>query len=275
MSINLSKSTVLITGASSGFGAEFARQLAPFCDTLILTARRKERLINLEKIIKKINNDCKVEFVCADLAKVNGPYKVIEFLKDNRLVPNILINNAGIGDIGLFEDSSIGRIEDLISVNITSLCKLTRLLLPAMKEINSCGILNVSSVASLFPIPGFSIYAASKSFVTSFSESLRIELKPCQINVTALCPGPVKTEFLDTAKRLNFSHDVKHLSDTKILKTTSSRVVIDGINGLLKNKARVYPGKNVNYLSKLVELVPPDLIRPFAGLSLKRFRKKD
>src|SRR6202034_803008 len=116
---------------------------------------------------------------------------------------SLLVNNAGVGDHGLFERSDWPRVKAMIDVNIESLTRLTHALLPDLVRAGRGAILNVSSIASLLPIPKMAVYAATKAYVTSFSEALRAELRGTGVSVTAVCPGPVDTEFFAVAERAN------------------------------------------------------------------------
>src|SRR5205807_10160546 len=127
--------------------------------------------------------------------------ELIAWLDQNKIDIDILINNAGLGDYGSFATSDPERNDRIIQVNIAALTKLTRALLPQMIARKRGAILNVSSSAGFLPIPGMNVYAASKAYVNSFSEALRAEVRDAGVTVTALCPGPVHTEFGDAAKR--------------------------------------------------------------------------
>ncbi|MGC3988729.1 MAG: SDR family oxidoreductase [Chthoniobacteraceae bacterium] len=193
--------TALVTGASSGLGTEFARQLAPYAGRLILTARRVERLESLKQELEAENPDLQVFIYGADLADEHKVSEFVQWLKDAGLRINFLVNNAGRGDYGPFIDSQWEDVRQMLEVNIKSLTKLTHALLPMLREYPVAAILNVSSIASLLPLPDTAVYAASKAYVTSFSEALRAELRGTGVSVTALCPGPVKTEFGAVAMR--------------------------------------------------------------------------
>ena len=117
------------------------------------------------------------------------------------LVPDLLVNNAGLGDYGEFAAADWERVEAMLRVNIRALTRLCHAVVPAMRELGGGSIINVSSLASIVPMPDFAVYAATKAYVTSFSEALRLEVETHGIRVLALCPGPVPTEFGDVARR--------------------------------------------------------------------------
>ena len=193
--------TALITGASSGLGAEFARQLAPDVHALVLVARRLERLDGLKRELESAHKNLTIYIYGADLGIEDQRVAFVEWLASQNLKVHFLINNAGLGDQGTFDSSDWNRIRAMLEVNISALTHLTHLLLPSMTLSGRAAILNVSSVAGFLPLPSIAVYAATKAYVTSLSEALAIELRPKGITVTALCPGPVATEFNYVARR--------------------------------------------------------------------------
>lgn len=251
----LANSVVLITGASSGLGAEFARQLAPQAKTLILVARRKERLEALREELARPGLTILVYPVnLADAAATNS---FLQELASGEQRVTLLINNAGLGDHGLFESSDWSRIELMLNVNIVALTQLTRALLPELIEARGA-VLNVSSVASLLPLPKLGVYAATKAYVTSFSEALRAELRGTGVSVTALCPGPVTTEFFDSAQRPGVPDPAPAPT---ILKVSAAQVVQTGLAAVMRDRARVIPGWFTSIAMTLVSKVPMFLLR--------------
>lgn len=229
-------SVVLITGASSGLGAEFARQLAPQAKTLILVARRMERLERLREEL--IRPGLTIRLYTVDLADAAATGRFLEELAGCGERVTLLINNAGLGDHGLFETADWPRVERMLNVNVVALTRLTRALLPDLIQARGA-VLNVSSVASLLPLPRVGVYAATKAYVTSFSEALRAELRGTGVSVTALCPGPVTTEFSDVAHRPGSTEPSPSLA---ILKVSARQVVATGLKAVLRDRARVIPG---------------------------------
>ncbi len=199
--------TALITGASSGLGEEFAVQLADLgLSHVVLTARRADRLEKLRLCLVAAAPRMRVETIVADLAVESEATRLLEAFGTGAMAgfsPDILINNAGLGDLGTFETSDPARIEAMMAVNMVALTRITRWALPGMIQ-RRCGwICNVGSTAGLIPLPSFAVYAATKAYVNSFSEALRVELRGSGVNVLALCPGPVETEFGEVASRRN------------------------------------------------------------------------
>ena len=193
------KNIGIITGASSGMGAEFARQLAVtnLCDQIWIIARREDKLQALKDEIK---NFSQVEIIplVLDLTGTKGAEGLREYLsKQSDFEIKILVNNAGFGSYGPFEETPVEREMQMIDLNCTSLTGICGYALPYMKK--GSIIINTSSLAAFMPLGNFAVYAASKAYVLSFSLALAAELKPQGISVTALCPGSVSTEFANVA----------------------------------------------------------------------------
>src|SRR5262245_30878299 len=186
---------VLITGASSGIGRELARLLAPRAHTLVLVARSVERLAELSSELEKVRPELQVVVDKCDLSVVGAEAAMLE-----RVLPkvgriDVLVNNAGVGDMSLFDMSDPKRVIDMIHLNVTSQVALTRALVGPMVERGSGGILNISSGFGLSFLPGFAAYIGTKHFTTGFTEALRSDLAGTGVVVTQVCPGPVATEF--------------------------------------------------------------------------------
>ncbi len=250
--------SVLITGASAGIGEEFARQLVYRCRQMILVARREDRLRDLAADLKHLNPELDVLFFVVDLTDPTQRVSFINTLVTNGASPDLLINNAGMGDYGKFAESEWSKLEKMLQLNISALTHLTHALLPRMRENQSGSIINVSSLASILPIPAFAVYAASKAYVTSFSEALRLELKQDNIKVMALCPGPVHTEFGSVAMR---SDDDNKLPGRELFYVDKSTVVSSALRGLERGNARVYPGWKVALAAAGISILPIAVIR--------------
>ncbi|MBV8377210.1 MAG: SDR family oxidoreductase [Verrucomicrobia bacterium] len=251
--------TVLITGASAGIGREFARQLAPAVNTMILVARRNDRLEALELELRIINPHLEVFSRQLDLRDHAALERFCNWLDESGLSVDLLINNAGLGDRGAFIDSEWERILAMLRVNIETLTYLTYRILPSMRKAGFGAILNVSSVASLLPVPHLAVYAATKAYVTSFSEALRAELRNANISVTTLCPGPVPTEFDAVARR-----DPETNTSTaarEVFSVSVQEVVRRALNAVARDKARVIPGTLVHLSMTIVAFIPMYLKR--------------
>jgi short-subunit dehydrogenase len=189
-----SGSTALVTGASSGLGAEFARELARRHANLVLTARSREKLEILAADLARVNG-VSVQVIVQDLAQPSGALSLAKELKARGVAVDHLINNAGFGSAGRFESMDVEREASMVRVNCESIVVLSRALLRGMLDRKRGGILNVASTAGHQPTPFMSTYGASKAFVLSFTLALAEELRGTGVHALALCPGPVPTGF--------------------------------------------------------------------------------
>ncbi|MGH7836353.1 MAG: SDR family NAD(P)-dependent oxidoreductase, partial [Candidatus Binataceae bacterium] len=191
--------TALITGASSGLGEQFAYALARQRHDLVLVARRGDRLEQVAARAKELGA-ARVEIKAMDLGRRETPQAICDQLKHDQIEIHYLVNNAGFGTSGRFNQLALERELEEIDLNVTALVNLTHLLLPAMIARHGGTIINVASTAAFQPVPYMTTYAATKAFVLSFTEGLAGELAGSGIRVMALCPGPVKTEFQAVAR---------------------------------------------------------------------------
>ena len=238
--------TALITGASSGIGKELAIIHAKNGGNLVIVARREKSLLNLKYSLQD-EYGVDVEVIVQDLQVDNASQLVFDQIASNNITIDYLINNAGFGDNQLFKQSDPSRNRMMMQLNMNALTELTHLFVSYWIENKICGkIMNVASTAAFQAVPYFALYAATKAFVLSFSEGLSMELKNDNITVTALCPGPTKTEF---AANSNMDED---LADHKMLPTAEDvarfgyKKMIRGqsvaVHGIL-NKAGTTSGK--------------------------------
>ena len=249
--------TALITGASAGIGEEFARQLAGRVDTMILVARRADRLEQLRDELVGRNPQLKVHVRAADLAEASQVQELADWIERENVAVDLLINNAGVGDRGSFATSKPERVSAMLDVNVVALTMLTRALLPGMRQRRRGAVLNVSSCASFLPMPGFAVYAATKAYVTSFSDALGGELRGSGVSVTALCPGPVHTEFDTVALR----PDEPAQKAPEFTYVSAEEVVRAAIEGLEHDRARVIPGLVMKIAMTVVRVMPMPLMR--------------
>ena len=262
--------TALVTGASSGLGEEFARQLARRCARLVLVARRRELIERLAGELHAADPRLEVVAVGADLRDPGQRLGLIEGLLVRGLVPELLVNNAGVGDYGEFASADWGRVESMLRLNIEALTHLTHALLPGMLQAGRGAILNVSSLAALVPMPDMAVYAASKAYVSSFTEALRIELRGHRIPVLAVCPGPVHTNFGQAAAR---RPDAAAKPWTPgWFRVPRQRVVARALAALDRNRARTFPGLKVAATAALIGLLPMAAIRTIMALRPQRCR---
>jgi short-subunit dehydrogenase len=224
----VARGVTLITGASAGLGAEFARQCRRRGDELVLVARRRDRL---EALAAELGS-CHV--IAADLASPDSAAKLLAEVAALGLEIDTLINNAGFGAAGTFVEAPPERLLEMIDLNVRSLTELCRLVLPGMLERRRGAILNVASTAAFQAGPYSAVYYATKAYVLSFSEALYEESKGKGVHVTALCPGPTATEFFEVAGS----------PDGRLAKmaTDPKAVVAAGLAGLARNKPIVVAG---------------------------------
>ncbi|MEO3945885.1 SDR family oxidoreductase [Gorillibacterium sp. CAU 1737] len=188
--------TAVITGATSGLGLEFVKLLAQDGYSLVLVGRSEEKL----KAVRENGYAVDIQTIAQDLSLPGAARRVADELERMGIVPDILINNAGFGLMGVFDELSLEEQRQMIQVNIGALTELTYLLLPGMKGHRNGRILNVASIAAYLPGPYMAVYYASKAYVLSFSEALDEELLGTGVRVTAVCPGPTRTNFESTAQ---------------------------------------------------------------------------
>jgi short-subunit dehydrogenase len=237
----------LITGGSSGIGLELARQAAADGSDLILVSRDEPLL---KAAAEELGRHVRVDTICSDLSQpgaAEGVYRQV--MAGGRLV-GALINCAGFGDYGPFAASNLSKQEQMIAVNVTALTALTRLFLPTMLERDSGHILNVASVTGFLPGPLMSVYFATKHYVLAFSESLIEELRGSGVRVTVLCPPPVKTGFVQTARIASGNY----MATTR---TTPAEVGRYGYRMMKQGKAiAVYSVRYRFLTSILVRIIP-------------------
>jgi uncharacterized protein len=245
--------TALITGASGGIGAEFAKILAEDKDNLILVARSKNKLDELKKELEDKFN-ISVFTIVKDLSHPGAAKEVYDELKEKGISIDYLINNAGFGDFGLFAESDWNKQEQMINLNVIALAHFTRLFLPDMICRRSGKILNVASTASFQPGPTMSVYFATKAFVLSFSQAIDNEVREFGITVTALCPGSTKTGFHSVAATEGRTPPERN-------NIPSAREVAEfGYRAMMKGKAVAIHGFKNSLLANSVRFGPRSLV---------------
>ena len=255
-------SCALITGASSGLGEEFALQLAPHAEHLVLVARREALMMDLGARIRSEFPHVGISVFALDLTLPEDREVLVTAMNERGLVPDLLVNNAGLGDYGEFATAEWPRLEAMLKLNVGALTHLTHALLPQMIRTGRGAVINVSSLASLLPIPDFAVYAATKAYVTSFSEALRIELREHRIPVLAVCPGPVRTGFGEVAKR--GAHG-REMPGHKLFYVPREQVVAESLAALRNDRARVFPGLRTAAAAVGISLIPMILLRVAMG----------
>ena len=227
----------------------------------MLVARRRERLEQLRNELTKANPSLNVHVYDVDLADKTQVDALIESLAHDKIDIDLLINNAGLGDSGPFATSDPTRIDQIIQVNMSALTLLTRKLLPTMIARKRGAILNVSSSAGFLPIPGFAVYAATKAYVTNFSEALRAELRDTGVSVSILCPGPVHTEFGEVAKRPGGQPE----AGPEFAYVPVEQVARDGLAAVEAARPLVIPGFAMKLGMFLVRMMPMSILRRFSS----------
>ncbi len=235
----------IITGASRGIGAAYARTLASQGHDLLLVSRDTDRLNQLSQ---KLENAYSIHaHVCTlDLAQPNSAHQLFVAAREYRQTPDLLINNAGFGLYGDFISHSLPRIQQMLQLHIQTVVESMRLFLPGMIERGSGTIINVASIAGMLPIPYFAEYAATKAFLISFSEALAEEMKFTGVHIQACCPGQTETDFHASAGFRPF---------TPIAVQTSKKVVEVSLAALRKKQTVVtigWQGKLSSFLTKWV-----------------------
>lgn len=219
----------LITGASGGIGAEFARQLVEDHD-LLLVSRSQEKLEAVASALAGAGREIVV--LPADLSTADGVAAVVKHLSDSGSTIDLLVNNAGSGKHSRFLDTSESDLVEQVELDITAVVRLTRAVLPRMVAAGRGGVINLTSTSAFQPTPGLAAYAASKAFVLSLSEALAVETRGTGVTITAVAPGTVSTNFFANA---GATFEVGGM-------LTAERVVRDALRGYSKGASLVVPG---------------------------------
>jgi len=245
----------LVTGASSGIGAAYARGLARRGQRLVLVARRADRL---EALAEELGGADRATAIPLDLTERDAGERLERELRERGLGVELLVNNAGVGDTGRFQERPLERALQMLDLNARAMVELTRRFLPPMLERRRGAIVNVVSTAAFQPVPYLAVYAASKAFGLSFTEALAGELRGTGIRVQALCPGLTATEF----------QQVAHTDAVRFNKTAAmapEEVVEESLRALDRGRLTVVTGLQ-NRLSLAAQaLLPRALVRRVAG----------
>ena len=228
-------STCLITGASSGIGAEIARELAKRGRSLTLTARRKDRLLALAEELSA-RHGVRAEVVTCDLSSPTARRRMVKTIADRGREVDILVNNAGFGSAGRFQDLDHDAERRMVRTNVEAVVDLCSVYVPQMVERGRGAVLNVASTAAFQPVPRQSTYAATKAFVLSFTEGLHMDLKGTGATATALCPGPTRTEFGEAAGI------PEELFQIPGLVYTAEQMAVAGVQAMERGRRTVVPG---------------------------------
>lgn len=255
MSENYPFTSALITGASSGIGEEIVHLLGKAQVSMVVVARRGDRL---EALAATYSN---VEVIVADLTTETGLGLVERRIEDEtKMSIDLVVNNAGFGTSGRVADLDIDRLSDEIKLNVLALTRLSHAAVKTMLTRGRGFVLNVSSVSSFQPSPGLAVYAATKSYVTSFTEALHEELRGSGIRVTALCPGLTHTEFQGISNTTGFESKFPEFA------WLDPRTVAQaGLDAVAKGEALAVPGALYKSLSALSSVMPRGATRRLSG----------
>lgn len=262
-------STSVVTGASSGIGSELARELASRGHGVALVARREDRLKALADEIAATHG-VRTEVVAADLTDASARAGILPTLQQRGLSVDILVNNAGLSTTGPVYRSDHRAEVSMIRTDVEAVADLCSLCLPDMVERRHGAVLNVASTAAFQPIPGQAGYAAAKAFVLSYSQALRGELRGTGVSCTVLCPGPVKTGFVEAA---GFTDEEAEGAVPKFMWVPAADVAKAAIDGLAQGRAIVIPGLANRVAAYAAYLTPRPLLVPLLARqhpSLKR-----
>lgn len=251
--------TTLITGASSGIGAAFARKLAALGRNVLLVARSEDKLIALCNELGR-QTSIRAQYLALDLTKPEARRELFEETKKRGFEIDMLINNAGFGSMGDFAKFDLDRELEMIELNVTALVELTHHFLSPMRERGQGTIINVASTAAFQPVPYMATYAATKAFVLSFSESLWDENRSHGIHVMALCPGVTETNFFEASEM-----------DRPPLRTvqTPEEVVETALRALPRKKSVVISGWANWFLVEAERFLPRSAVTKVTGNALR------
>jgi len=245
--------TALITGASSGIGYELAKLFATDKYDLILVSRDQENLQRVQAELQE-KHQVKIKILAVDLTLNNAPRETFAFCEKENITLDVLVNDAGFGLVGLFRDLDEQKQLNMIDLNVRALTQLTKLFLAQATQ--GAKILNVASLAAFQPGPLMAVYYATKAYVLSFSEALAEELKDREISVTALCPGPVATNFWRVAHPNRGEEKIGQIID----EWPANRVALVGYEGMKRGKRIVIPGAMNKIMAFLNRLLPRSLV---------------
>ena len=259
----------LITGASSGIGEALAQRFARGGHNLVLVARRADRLQALAKSVSKVHG-VKAWAVVADLTQPDAARKLATSMKRARRPIDVLVNNAGILEVGGFVNTPAARHRQLIDLNVAGLTAMLAEFVPPMVARGYGRVLNVASIAAFQPVPSLATYAATKAYVLSLTESLAAELQGTGVAVTALCPGITATEMLDGARKSR--DDLTRLP--RLLVGTAESVAEEGYQACMRGELIRVPGALNNAAILASRTTPRWLLRRVTGAMSRRLSGK-
>ncbi len=264
------KGYALITGASSGIGEEFARQLAAKGWSLALVARSQDRLERVRIDLMQQHPSIDVRSIALDLTKPEAPLDLFERTQADRLGINLLVNNAGFGAFGEFAEIDRERQRQMVDLNVAALVELSHFYLQPMirqsaEQRSNGGIINIASIAGLVPLPYCAVYAATKAFVVSFSHALYEEASQYGVHVMVVNPGTTKTKFFETAGKSPFSNP--------LMMQTAAQVVRESLGAFERGRRSVTTGALNRAGMLFTPLIPRNWVTVAVGRVMRRTKK--
>ncbi|MEU1939293.1 SDR family NAD(P)-dependent oxidoreductase [Streptomyces coeruleorubidus] len=259
--IDYRRQTVIVTGASSGLGAEFARQLARRGADLVLVARRADRLKDLADELTHAHG-VTVHVVARDLGQPDAGRTLRAELESRGIYATGLVNNAGFGSHNALADEDPDRLQSLIALNVSALVDLSRAYIDPLTSTDTGILINVASLLGFQPTPYLSVYGATKAFVLSFTESLWEETHDTDLRVLAVCPGATKTEFYDAAGSETADYGAKRVTPDHVVRTA-----LDTLDRRSAPPSVITNGRPIALASKIL---PRRLIVRFMGRMARR-----
>lgn len=255
----MARPKALITGASSGIGADLAREAAKDGYDVLLSARRVEPMQTLAKELE--SHGASATILRADLSKTDGVEDLLRQVGERGFAIDMLINNAGLGANGLFADSDTTRVAEMLEVNVVALTMLTRRILPSMIQRKSGKVMLLASTASFQPGPQMAVYCASKAYVLSFGEAIAYELRDSGVTVTTVCPGATATEFSRVAGTENIGLHKSAMASVM----SSAEVARIGYRGMKAGRRVVITGLKNRVMAMSSRISPHSIVLPIAN----------
>jgi uncharacterized protein len=261
---------VLITGASAGIGRELALEFGARAETLVLVARRLDRLEQLRTDLLERYLGLRVVVLAADLSDEGEIEVLLRRVAEHAGSVDVLVNNAGVGDSVLFDRSDWKRTRQVLRTNVTAVAQLTAALLPDMVERGRGGVLNIGSGAGLTVLPNAAAYVGSKHFINGFSEALRADLAGTGVSVTQVCPGPVESEFDQVAGSAGGMPD----TPPRFFRIGAAQCAREALAGFDHGDALVFPGRAYRFLMRMLPLFPLPMRRRQAASIAAQLRAR-
>lgn len=258
--------TALITGASAGIGREIARVLARDVSTLILVARRRERLDELASELKAKRAGLRVLVEPVDLLDRAATGAMLDELEKSGESIDVLVNNAGFGDYGLLHEREWSKLERMLELNVVSATFLLSRLVPPMVARRSGAVMNIGSIAGIVPSPAMGAYSATKAYLNHLSEAMTAELTGTGVTLTVVCPGPIETEFQEVA-----GSDVRPPMPAAV-HIDAVQCAEEAVAAMVKGRARLIPGWIPRVFTTVSDVLPRALMRPVLANIVRKLR---